>query len=101
VPVPDPARLGVPLDLNLLAHRQPPDLRLVKVGSYPLVVQIGQLQQQLALFGKLRGPGIEAVDRSRRRSMRTEVCATTCRAAVRLASASASAACARAISAGE
>ena len=44
------ARLGVPLDLDLLADGQPADLWLVEVGPHALMVQVGQLQQQFALL---------------------------------------------------
>src|SRR5258708_1793641 len=53
VSMPENSRLGVPLNLNRLANRETADLRLVKVCTHAHALQVCNLEQQLALFGKL------------------------------------------------
>ena len=57
--------LRIPLDQDRLTHRQFSDLRFIEVGSNALLLQVRHLQQQLALFHKLRRIHVQAVDGAR------------------------------------
>ena len=67
VPMPLDAGLGVPLDHNRLSNGEAAKVRLVKISSHALVVQVGHLKQQFACLGKLGGRGVQTIDRPRHR----------------------------------